>query len=159
MNMNNRTSWTTESQIVRSWHLIDVKNKILGRIATQIALKLTGKSKPYFVRNMDCGDHVVVINAKFVSVTGKKEKDKLYSNYSGFPGGLKSKALWQVRKEKPQELIRHAVMGMLPKNKLRDRLITRLYVYPGQDHPHNDKFTGSTVQSSKKVEVKKQPKE
>ncbi|MBI3576439.1 50S ribosomal protein L13 [Candidatus Gottesmanbacteria bacterium] len=132
---------TKASQIQRAWHLFDAKDKVLGRLSTDIALKLAGKSKPYFVRNLDCGDYVVVINAKHVAVTGKKEKKKMYGNYSGFPGGLKEKALWQLRAEKPTEIIRHAVWGMLPKNKLRDRLVTRLYIYPEEDYPQAEKFT------------------
>ena len=134
--MKKATKPTKVSDITRAWHLVDVKGKILGRVATEIATKLMGKSKPYFVRNLDCGDYVVVINAALFETTGKKEKEKLYGNYSGFPGGLKQKALWQVRVEKPTEPIRHAVWGMLPKNKLRDRLMTRLYIYPEADHPH-----------------------
>ena len=135
------TSSTKASQIKRAWHLIDVKGETLGRISTRIAHILMGKDKPYYVRHLDCGNHVVVINAKHVEVTGKKEKEKLYGNYSGFPGGLKQKALWQVRAEKPTEIMRRSVMGMLPKNKLRDRLITRLYIYPEANHPHADKIT------------------
>lgn len=138
--MNNITKSTKADDVVRAWYIFNVKDKVLGRIATEIALKLMGKAKPYFVRNLDCGDHVVVINAKHVAVTGKKEKDKTYGLYSGYPGGLKEKALWQMRKEKPNEIIKRAVFGMLPKNKLRDRLITRLYVYPEEEHPYKSKF-------------------
>ncbi len=126
--------------IVRSWHLVDVKDKVLGRVAGTIAHMLMGKAKPYFVRTMDCGDYVVVINAAHVAVTGRKEKQKMYGNYSGHPGGLKKKPLWQVRSEKPGEVIRHAVWGMLPKNKLRDRMITRLYVHPQATHPYASKM-------------------
>lgn len=138
--MKKATIATKVSEIKRAWYLVDVKGKILGRAATEIAVKLMGKNKPYFVRNLDCGDHVVVINAAHFETTGKKEKQKFYGNYSGFPGGLKEKALWQVRIEKPTEPIRRAVLGMLPKNKLRDRLMTRLYIYPETDHPHTDKI-------------------
>lgn len=138
--MQKATKPTKASTIVRSWHLVDAKGKVLGRIATEIVTKLMGKSKPYFVRNLDCGDYIVVINAKDVVTTGKKEKQKLYGAYSGYPGGLKEKALWQVRQEKPTEPLRRAVLGMLPKNKLRDRLMTRLYLYAQSDHPHTDKF-------------------
>src|SRR3972149_4181724 len=101
--------------IKRVWHLVDIKDKVLGRSATQIALALMGKGKPYFTRNLDCGDYVVVINSRFVAVTGKKEKEKVYSRYSGYPGGLKQKALWQLRQENPTEIVRRAVLGMLPK--------------------------------------------
>jgi len=135
-----KTRSTRLQDISRRWHLIDVKGQVLGRAATQVALKLMGKAKPNFVRNMDCGDFVVVVNAAKVVTTGKKEKEKLYGNYSGHPGGLKQKALWQVRQEKPTMPLRHAVFGMLPKNKLRDRLVTRLYIYPEADHPYKEKF-------------------
>jgi large subunit ribosomal protein L13 len=139
--MKSATQPTRISEVKRAWHVFDVKDKVLGREAVKIAHALMGKSKPYFVRNLDCGDFVVVLNASHVATTGKKETQKLYGNYSGYPGGLKQKALWQVRQEKPTEVIRHAVFGMLPKNKLRDRLITRLYVYPESEHPYKDKFT------------------
>lgn len=136
----NETKSTKASKIMRVWHLVDAKDKVLGRVAVEIAAKLIGKSKPYFVRNLDCGDFVVVINAKHVKVTGKKEKEKMYTRYSGYPGGLKAKALWQVRAEHPTELIRRAVMGMLPKNKLRDRMITRLHVTPEATHNFGSKI-------------------
>jgi large subunit ribosomal protein L13 len=136
------TASTKASEIKRGWHLFDVKNKILGRITTDIAQTLMGKKKPYYVKTLDCGDFVVVINAKDVAVTGKKETDKMYGNFSGYPGGLKQKALWQVRDENPTHLITHAVKGMLPKNKLRDRLMTRLYVYEGESHPYGQKLGG-----------------
>ncbi len=138
--MNTTTKSTKASAVSRSWHLVDANGKVLGRVAVDVASKLIGKNKPYFVRNMDCGDHVVVINAKNFVVTGHKEKEKMYTRYSGFPGGLKTKPLWVMRKEKPQEIIRRAVMGMLPKNKLRNKMITRLYVYPDAEHPYLSKF-------------------
>ncbi|MBU1326881.1 50S ribosomal protein L13 [Patescibacteria group bacterium] len=138
--MEDQTKSTKQSQIVRIWHIVNVDGKILGRAATEIAHKLTGKAKPYFVRHLDCGDHVVVINARHIVTTGKKEKQKMYGVYSGHPGGLKQKALWQMRQEKPEEVVRHSVYGMLPKNKLRDRFITRLYVYPEAEHPYKNKF-------------------
>jgi len=138
--MYTTTPATKASDVIRKWHIFDVKDKTLGRIVTQIAHALMGKSKPYFVRNMDCGDFIVVTNASYVHLTGKKERDKLYGKYSGYPGGLKQKALWQVRKERPTDVIRHAVWGMLPKNKLRSRLITRLYIFPESDHPYKKHF-------------------
>ena len=141
--MQKLTPATKISDVKRTWHLFDVKGQVLGRVATQIAHTLMGKSKPYFVRHLDCGNHVVVVNAAHIVVTGKKETDKLYTHYSGFPGGLKTKALWQVRREKPKELIRSAVYGMLPKNKLRARLITRLWIYPEADHPYKANFSTS----------------
>lgn len=138
------TKPTKVKDITRSWHLVDAGGQVLGRAATSIAHALMGKSKPYFTRHLDCGDYVVVVNAARVVTTGKKESQKLYTRYSGYPGGMKAKALWQVRKEKHTEVVRHAVWGMLSKNKLRDRLITRLYVYPESDHPYKTKFDHST---------------
>ncbi len=134
------TKPTKAGDIKRAWHLVDVNDKVLGRVAGDIALKLMGKGKPYFAKNLDCGDYVVVINASLVAVTGKKEKDKIYSQFSGYPGGMKRKHLWQMRAEKPEEIIRRAVFGMLPKNKLRDRMITRLFVFAEAEHPYKDKF-------------------
>ncbi len=138
----NATKPTKASKIERKWLLVDVKDRVLGRVAVEIAAKLIGKSKPYFVRNLDCGDYVVVINAKHVKVTGHKEKEKLYTRYSGYPSGLKTKALWQLREENPKEIIRRAVMGMLPKNKLRARMITRLHVVPEETHTFGSKLNG-----------------
>ncbi|MFC1626628.1 50S ribosomal protein L13 [Patescibacteria group bacterium] len=138
--MKKFTQSISGKKIDRSWYLIDAKDKVLGRIATEIAQKLMGKSKPYFVRNMDCGDNVVVINGSSFVVTGKKENNKQYQKYSGYPSGLKEKSLAQIRKERPEKPIRSAVYGMLPKNKLRDKLITRLFIYPDANHPHQDKL-------------------
>jgi large subunit ribosomal protein L13 len=134
------TKATKASEIERSWHLIDVKDQTLGRITTQIALALMGKSKTNFVRRLDCGDYVVVTNASHIVVTGKKEKEKTYGHYSGHPGGLKEKPLWLIRQENPTEIIRHAVYGMIPKNKLRDQLMTRLYIFAETDHPYKEHF-------------------
>lgn len=131
---------TKQEEIQTAWHLVDVKDKVLGRVSTDIAKKLMGKSKSYFVRNLDCGDYVVVTNAKYVAVTGHKEKEKQYTHYSGEPGGLKKRFLWQLRESSPTEIIRHAVSGMLPKNRLRDQLLKRLYIYPEEVHPYKNKF-------------------
>lgn len=134
------TESTKVSQIKRDWHLIDLKGKTLGRISTEIAKLLMGKSKPYFVRNLDCGDYVVVINAKETKVTGKKESQKEYYRYSGYPGGLKKETLSELKKRKPEEVIIHTVKGMLPQNKLRDRMLGRLYVFSEAEHPYKEKF-------------------
>ncbi|KKT47372.1 MAG: 50S ribosomal protein L13 [Candidatus Gottesmanbacteria bacterium GW2011_GWA2_44_17] len=131
---------TKAKDIKRAWHLIDVKGKTIGNAATEISVKLMGKQKANFVRHLDCGDFVIVVNSKLVESTGKKETKKMYGVYSGYPGGLKQKALWQIRQENPNEIIRHAVWGMLPTNKLRDRLVTRLFIYPDENHPYKDKF-------------------
>lgn len=138
--MKGQTKSTKAVEIERSWHLIDVGGKILGRSATQIALLLMGKAKPYFVRHLDCGDYVIVLNAKEVKVTGKKELKKIYYRYSGYPGGLSSKKLEEVRAEKPEEIITHAVKGMLPQNRLRDKMLKRLFVFASDEHPYQDKL-------------------
>jgi large subunit ribosomal protein L13 len=139
------TKPTRKEDVQRSWHLVDAKGKVIGRIATDIAHKLIGKGKTSFSRNIDGGDYVVVINAKEIVSTGKKEKTKLYTAYSGFPGGMKAKALWQIRQEKPTEVVRHAVWGMLPKNKLRHRMITRLHIYANDKHPYAEKFVAKNA--------------
>jgi large subunit ribosomal protein L13 len=139
---NKITKPTRIKEISHDWQLVDASGRALGRIATVIANKLMGKSKPYFVHSLDCGDFVVVINAALIRLTGKKLMEKTYSSYSGYPGGMKKKAAWQVKQEKPNELVRHAVWGMLPKNKLRHRLITRLYIYPDVNHPYMSKIKG-----------------
>jgi len=134
------TKPTKTSEIVRGWHLVDVDGKILGRQATRIAQLLIGKSKPYFAKNLDCGDYVVVINAKKVALSGKKETDKVYTRYSGYPGGLRKMRVEEMREQKPEEIVRHAVSGMLPKNKLRASMLKRLYVFAGNEHKFADKL-------------------
>lgn len=138
--MNQITKPTKTSDIKRNWHLIDVKDQILGRQAVSIAHKLMGKNKAYFANNMDCGDFVVVINAKDVRTTGKKELLKKYTNYSGYPGGLRTRTLKELREEDPTRIITHAVAGMLPKNKLRDQMLKRLYVFSEAEHKFEDKL-------------------
>lgn len=135
-----RTEPTRNNQIERKWHLVDVSDKVLGRVASDIAHLLRGKNKPYFVPNLDCGDYVVVINASKVAVTGKKENEKTYTRYSGYPSGLKTMTLGMLRTKRPQEIISRAVAGMLPKNKLRDQWLGKLYIYSDEKHPHGDKL-------------------
>lgn len=138
--MKKQTKSTKISEVERAWHLVDAKDKILGRIATQIAESLMGKGKSYFVHNLDCGDYVVVINARYVKVTGKKETDKIYTRYSGYPGGIKKDTLRELRSRKPEEVIKHAVAGMLPKNRLHDRMLTRLFIFSAEKHSYDNKF-------------------
>ena len=138
--MKNMTTPTKLSDIKRSWHLFDVKGKMLGRISSEIAKVLIGKSKPYFVNNLDCGDYAVVINAEKIKVTGKKEVQKKYSRHSGYPGGLREETLMELRKRNPTDIIRFAVLGMLPQNKLQDRMLTRLFIFKGAEHTYGDKF-------------------
>lgn len=140
MNQAAQTVATKASDIKRTWHLIDVKDKTLGRIASEIAQLLMGKSKPYFVRNLDCGDYVVIVNAKNVKVTGKKEVQKNYYRHSGYPGGFKAETLKELRVRKPETIITHAVKGMLPQNRLRDKMLKRLFVFAEEEHKYQDKF-------------------
>ncbi len=128
-------------EIKRDWHLVDVDGKVLGRISTEIAGLLMGKGKPYFVRNLDCGDFVVVVNSRKVKVTGNKETKKVYYRHSGYPGGFKAETLGDLRNRKPNDIIIHAVKGMLPQNKLRDQMLNRLKVYEDGEHEYNDKFS------------------
>lgn len=137
--MKDATAPTKLSDIKRSWHLFDAEGKILGRIASEIAKVLIGKSKPYFVRSLDCGDYAVVINAQKVRITGKKELQKKYSRHSGYPGGYREETLMELRKRNPTDIIRFAVLGMLPQNKLQNRMLTRLFIFKGAEHPYKDK--------------------
>ena len=121
-------------------HKINAKGKVLGRLATQIASRLIGKDKDYFVPYLDCGDHVVVINAAGVRVTGKKEEQKQYEHFSGYPGGRKVKFFKDLIGNHSDRIIHEAVSGMLPKNKLRASMLKRLYVFPGETHSYKHKF-------------------
>jgi large subunit ribosomal protein L13 len=120
----------------RKWHIVDANGAILGRLAVQVADILRGRNKPVYTPYLDAGDFVVVINAEKVVVTGKKETDKLYMSYSGWKGGEKYRSVAQIRARHPEKLITHAVKGMLPKNRLGDRLLTKLKVYKGHVHRH-----------------------
>jgi large subunit ribosomal protein L13 len=152
--MNQQITTSTKlSDIKRSWHLFDVENKILGRVSSEIAVVLMGKSKPYFVSNLDCGDYVVIVNAGKIKVTGKKEIQKKYSRHSGYPGGYREETLMELRKRKPEDIIRFAVLGMLPQNKLRDRMLTRLFIFAGESHTYKDKFKNRPVKGGPKVRI------
>lgn len=129
-----------ESEIKREWHLIDANNKILGRISTEISDLLQGKNKTNYVTYLDQGDYVVVINARRIGLTGKKSENKIYLRYSGYPGGQKQIAYKKMLEKNPAEIIKHAVSGMLPKNKLRDRRMARLYIFADDKYPYEDKF-------------------
>jgi large subunit ribosomal protein L13 len=120
----------------RRWFVIDASGKVLGKVATAVATVLTGKRKPTYTPFLDTGDHVVVINADQVVLTGKKETDKAYRHHSGFMGGLKSRAARDVRHEHPARIVEDAVRGMLPKTKLGRAMFLKLKVYPGPKHPH-----------------------
>ena len=128
------------ADIKRSWHLIDAEKKILGRLSVKVAQILMGKNKSYYTPYLDTGDYVVVTNAQKVALSGKKEKQKKYYHHSQFPGGLKVKTAQQVRENKPEEVIRHSVRGMLPKTKLGKLMLKKLYVFKDDKHPYSDKF-------------------
>jgi large subunit ribosomal protein L13 len=132
-----KTYSAKESDVKKDWYLVDAKGKILGRIASEIAKRLRGKHKPIYTPHVDTGDFVVVINAGRIRLTGKKLTDKIYYRHSGYPGGIKSIAAGKMLKEKPERLIHLAVRGMLPKNSLGRRMLKKLKVYRGEEHPHS----------------------
>jgi large subunit ribosomal protein L13 len=131
-----KTFVAKEHEIEKKWYLIDAKEKVLGRMASEIASILRGKNKPIFTPHMDAGDYVVVINADKVILTGDKMEKKMYYHHSGYVGGLKKTTAKEMLLKKPENLIKFAVKGMLPKNSLGRRQLTKLKVYAGQDYPH-----------------------
>jgi len=129
-----KTYLAKDSEVTRNWFVVDAKDKILGRLATHIATVLRGKHKTSFTPHVDCGDGVIVLNAKNIRVTGRKMEQKLYKAYSGYPGGLKEKNLDTMLKNAPTKVIRIAVKNMLPKNKIGRKMIKRLIVYADDKH-------------------------
>lgn len=123
-------------EVLRQWYVVDAQGKVLGRLASRIAMVLRGKTKPVFTPHMDTGDFVVVVNAAQVRLTGKKLDNKFYYRHSGYPGGLKTTSVRHLLLKKPEEVLRHAVRGMLPKNSLGRHLLKKLKVYAGVEHPH-----------------------
>ncbi len=124
------------NKIEKSWHFIDAQGQVLGRLATDIASKLMGKNKAIFAPNEDLGDKVVVTNASKIAVTGNKMKNKVYYHHTGYPSGLRSETMEKLMARKPEEVLRKAVLGMLPKNKLRKVRMANLYIYKDSEHPH-----------------------
>jgi large subunit ribosomal protein L13 len=131
-----RTYVATPADRQRDWVVIDAEGKTLGRLATQIADLLRGKRKPTYTPHVDVGDFVVVVNAEKIRVTGNKLAAKRYYRHSGYPGGLRSRTLGDMLERRPEEVIRKAVRGMLPRNRLGRKQLTKLKVYAGPDHPH-----------------------
>ena len=131
-----KTSMLKETDVKRKWYLVDASDKVLGRISVKIANILRGKNKPLFTPHVDGGDYVIVLNARQVKLTGKKEEQKHYLNYSGYRGGLKRTKASDIRKVNPERMIYDAVRRMLPKNLLMQNAIKRLKVYAGSVHPH-----------------------
>lgn len=143
----NKTYSAKPTEVIREWYILDASSAPLGRLATKIATLLTGKGKPMFTAHIDCGDHVVVTNADKLIVTGAKLDDKMYYRHSQYPGNLKSATLSEKMAKDPSEVIRLAVKGMLPKNKLQTDRILRLRIFPTDSHAHE-------AQNPQKVELK-----
>jgi large subunit ribosomal protein L13 len=131
-----RTYQATPQDRERVWYVVDAENRTLGRLATQIADVLRGKRKPTYTPHVDVGDFVIVVNAEKVAVTGDKREKKLYWRHSGYPGGIRSRTLGDLLEKRPEEVIRRAVKGMLPRNRLARAQLRKLKVYAGPDHPH-----------------------
>src|ERR1051326_7839773 len=130
------TEFPSKNGIARQWNVIDAQDVVLGKPASKAAMLLMGKTKASYTPFLDTGDHVIVINAAKVKVTGRKEEDKVYRHFTGYPGGLVEKSLKRVRAEKPVRLIEDAIFGMLPKTKLGKQMYRKLQVYAGDKHPH-----------------------
>jgi large subunit ribosomal protein L13 len=131
-----KTFQATAQDRERGWYVVDAEGTILGRLATQIADVLRGKRKPTYTPHVDVGDFVIVVNAEKIAVTGKKLEDKRYWRHSGYPGGIRSRTLGDLLEKRPEEVIRKAVKGMLPRNRLARQQLSKLKVYAGPDHPH-----------------------
>lgn len=131
-----RTYTPKKADLTQKWYIIDAKDKVLGRLAPIIANKLRGKDKPIFAPHVDCGDHIVVINAEKIVLTGNKLEGKKYYRHSGFPGGLKEMSAGEMMEKNPTKILELAVSGMLPKNKLRNNFMKKLKIYTGEEHKH-----------------------
>lgn len=131
-----KTQVAKKEEVTREWFLVDAENLVLGRMATKIADVLRGKNKPIFTPSVDTGDFVIVVNADKIALTGKKLSDKMYYSHSGYPGGIKSISAGELQAKKPGEIIKIAVKGMLPKNKLARHMLNKLKIYSGPVHPH-----------------------
>ena len=136
----------TKETVVRNWFVIDAKGKSLGRVATTAANVLRGKHKPTYTPSVDCGDYVVIVNAKEVLLTGNKEDGKIYYNHSRYAGGLRERTAKEMKEKYPVEMMERAVKGMLPHNRLGRQMYKKLFVYEGNEHPH-------TAQQPKSLEV------
>jgi large subunit ribosomal protein L13 len=134
--MAQKTFSAKPTDVTRKWYVVDASEVTLGRVATQVAVLLTGKSKPQFTKHIDCGDFVVVINAASLKVTGDKLTSKMYYHHSGHPGGLRERTLQEQMNLDPTKVLEHAIRGMLPVNKLRDARLARLKIYADADHKH-----------------------
>jgi large subunit ribosomal protein L13 len=131
-----KTEFPSKNEITRQWHVIDANGEVLGRVASKAAMVLMGKNKPTYTPFMDTGDHVIVVNAAKVRLTGRKEEQKMYRRHSGYPGGLVEVQARKVREARPAKMLEDAIAGMLPKSKLGKQMYRKLKVYPGDRHPH-----------------------
>ncbi|HNQ59145.1 MAG TPA: 50S ribosomal protein L13 [Bacteroidales bacterium] len=141
-----KTISANKQTVKKEWVLIDAENLVVGRLASEVAKILRGKNKPYYTPHVDCGDHVVIINAEKIRFTGKKMDDKKYVSYSGYPGGQRSTTPKKLLKRVPERVIENAIRGMLPKNRLGRELFRNLHVYAGSSHPHQ-------AQSPKQIKI------
>jgi large subunit ribosomal protein L13 len=141
-----KTFSMNKEDVTRRWFLVDAQDQVLGRLATKVARILTGKEKPVFTNHVDTGDFVVVVNAGKIMLTGSKLDNKVYYRHTGYPGGIKGITARQMLERKPEQVIKNAVKGMLPKNRLGTGMLTKLKVYAGPDHPHE-------AQKPEKVEL------
>ena len=132
-----KTTFMANAQNVdRKWYVVDAEGKTLGRLASEVASVLRGKNKPIYTPHVDCGDYVIVINAEKIEVTGKKRKEKIYKRHTGYPGGLRELTFEKLQERKPEEIIKHAIKGMLPDGKLGRQMFKKLKVYVGPEHAH-----------------------
>ena len=131
-----KTYSANKETVKRNWYVVDASDKVLGRMATEIANRLRGKHKAEYTPHVDTGDYIVVVNAEKVKVTGNKARDKIYYHYTGYPGGIKSITFEKLQDKAPEKVIEVAVKGMMPKNKLSRAMLSKLKVYAGNDHPH-----------------------
>jgi len=136
LKLTKETYTAKPKDIERKWYVVDAEGQVLGRLATQVSTILRGKHKPIYTPNIDTGDHVIVINAEKVVISGSKDEQKVYYHHSGYPGGLKVTPYAKVMEKKPGRIIVHAVKGMLPKSKLGNAMLGKLHVYAGSEHPH-----------------------
>ena len=141
-----KTVSAKKEEVIRDWYLVDAKNKTLGRLSTEIAIRLRGKHKPIYTPHVDTGDFIVVINASKITVTGKKMEDKMYYKHTGYIGNMKSTNLATMMKKNPETVLMKSVRGMLPKTKLGNAMIKKLRVFSGPEHPHS-------AQSPKPLEI------
>jgi large subunit ribosomal protein L13 len=141
------TEFPSKNGFSRNWHVVDARDVVLGKLASKAAMLLMGKTKPFYTPFLDTGDHVIVINAEKVRLTGRKEDNKVYRHFTGYPGGLVEKSFKRVRAERPVRIVEQAIQGMLPKTKLGKQMYRKLKVYAGDRHPH-------TAQKPAALEIK-----